>query len=125
MATMTDTRQLQSPQTALPDARTVSTLDPSHIRIVEIDGPGASLRRDCYDPRGGLLKGDLNGIEDLFQTVNGTLHVCTIDWARTSSLNPSVELEWVSTGMPPKDIDQIRIYNWPTGKLLRVFKHSA
>jgi len=124
MATMTDPRRPQSPQARLPDVRSVSSLDPQYVRVVEIDGSGAPFRRDCYDPDGGLVERNLTGIQDLLHTVGGRLYLCAIDWARTSSLNPSVELHWVSTEMRVTDVNQIRVFSWPDGDLVRVFKHS-
>ena len=116
-----------SPSSApsLPSADEVGQLDPTHVRVVDVEHKhtGEVVRHDCYDPNGSLAEGDLAGVRTVFQLVDGEVYVRAIDWARSSSMNPSLELHWVSTGMHVDEVDQVRVFTWPDATLSRVFKH--
>jgi hypothetical protein len=108
-----------------PSVSQIDQLEPDRIRVIEIEDKtsGNVVRRDCYDPNGHLENGDLDGVRSVFTLQDGEVYVCAIDWARSSSLDPSIELHWVATGMRVEDIDRIRIFTWPEGDLSQVFKH--
>lgn len=115
----------QSPDAASPSVSQVDQLEPDRIRIVEIEDEDADnvVRQDCYDPNGHLDSGDLDGVRSVFKLEDGEVCVCAIDWARSSSLDPNIELHWVATGMCVEDIDRIRVFTWPEAELSQVFKH--
>jgi hypothetical protein len=114
-----------SPDDTLPPAGRVDQLDPDQVRVVDVEreDTGDVVRYDCYDPDGSLAEGDPDGVQHIFQLVDGEVYVRAIDWARSSSLDPSVELHWVATGMHVDDVDQIRVFTWPDAELSQVFKH--
>jgi hypothetical protein len=118
----TSSRSSDSP---LPPAGEVCQLNPEHVRVVDVEDKhtGEVVRRDCYDPEGGLAEDDLDGVRKVFHLVDGEVYVRAIDWARSSSMDPSIELRWVGTGMHVDDVDQVRIFTWPDATLSRVFKH--
>ena len=111
---------------SLPSPVTIEKIDPSKVRVIDVENKrtGEVVRRDCYARGGGLKGEDLHGVQNVFQLVDGEVHICVIDWARTASMNPTVELRWVPTGIHAEDVDQIRIFTWPDAKLDRVFKHT-
>lgn len=118
----TPSRASESP---LPPAGEVDRLNPEHVRVVDVEHEhtGKVVRRDCYDPEGSLAEGDLEGVRKVFHLVDGEVHVRALDWARSSSMDPSIELRWVGTGMHVEEVDQVRVFTWPDATLSRVFKH--
>jgi len=115
----------QSTDATAPPGSQVDQLEPDRIRIIEVEDETAGnvVRQDCYDPNGHLENGDLDGVRSVFKLQDGEVYVCAIDWARSSSLDPSIELHWVATGMRVEDIDRIRVFTWPEAELSQVFKH--
>jgi hypothetical protein len=112
--------------TSLPPAGRVDQLDPDQVRVVDLeDTTGSVTRHDCYDPEGCLNDGDLEGVRSVFRLVDGEVHVRAIDWARSRSLDPSIELHWVATGLHVEDIERIRVFTWPEAELAQVFKHMS
>ena len=115
----------QSTDTTPPPVSQIDQLEPSRIRVVEIEDETSDnvVRQDCYDPNGHLDDGDLDGVRSVFRLKDGEVYVCAIDWARSSSLDPNIELHWVATGMQVEDVDRIRVFTWPEAELSQVFKH--
>ena len=115
----------QSTDATAPPGSQVDQLEPDRIRIIEVEDETAGnvVRQYCYDPNGHLENGDLDGVRSVFKLQDGEVYVCAIDWARSSSLDPSIELHWVATGMRVEDIDRIRVFTWPEAELSQVFKH--
>ena len=113
------------PDPSLPPAGRVDQLNPDQVRIVDLEKSDSdtTTRLDCYDPDGDLADGNLEGVRSVFQLVDGTVYVRAIDWARSPSLDPSVELHWVDTGMRVENVDRIRVFTWPEAELAQVFKH--
>ena len=120
-----DAAPSHSSDATLPSAGRIHQLRPDRIRIVEIEDTASDIvvRHDCHDPEEQLDDGDLKGVRSVFRLVNGEICVRAIDWARSSSLNPSVEFRWTCTGIRVEDVDHIRVYTWPEGELSQVFTH--
>jgi len=112
--------------TSLPPAGRVDQLDPQQVRVVDVEAENTDevVRRDCYDPQDSLIGDDLDGVQTVFQLVEGEVHVRAIDWARSDSMKPSVDLQWVPTGMQADEVDRIRVFTWPNAELFRVFKDT-
>lgn len=125
MPTATAETLPRSSERSLPSAGQVDRLDPRQVRTVDVEHQhtGEVVHRDCYDPEGSLDGGDLAGVRQVFQLVEGEVYVRAIDWARSSSMDPSIELHWVSTGMHVGEVDQIRVFTWPDAELVQVFRH--
>ena len=118
-------RDAHASNPSLPPPGDVGQLDPTQIRVVDVEHKHTDevIRHDCYDPDGSLDEGDLDGVRKVFQLVDGEVYVRAIDWARSSSMNPNIELHWVATGMHVDEVDQVRVFTWPDATLSRVFKH--
>lgn len=94
---------------------TPGPLDPDKIRVVDVEteSSGSVLRFDCYEP---------SSEKKMFRLVGDQVEVRAIDWARSRELDADVEIEWKSTGRSSWDVDQIRVFTWPAGELVRVYK---
>jgi hypothetical protein len=92
--------------------------------VVDVECDGRVVRLDCYVPDGSLAVDDPNGLRSVFRLVDGTIHVQTIDWAQSRSLDSSLEVTWRSTGLHAADVDRIRVYTWPDGELVRIFREQ-
>lgn len=117
---------LNRTETVMPTTQTIAQrntdtgavldqIDPDRIRVVDVENErtGNVIRRDCYDP----------GTEvRMFRLRDGHVQLRTLQWDQSDSLNPTVEITWEDTGLKKEDVDQIRIFEWPAGDLVRVFK---
>jgi len=115
----------QSTDTTASPGSQIDQLKPDRIRIIEVEDKtsGNVVRQDCYAPNEHLENGNLDGVRSVLTLQDREVYVCAIDWARSSSLDPSIELHWVATGMRVEDIDRIRVFTWPEAELSQVFKH--
>lgn len=127
MPTATAEPSTHAHDTSLPPAGSVDQFDPQQVRVVDVEAEHTDevVRRDCYDPQGSLTGDDLDGVQTVFQLVDGEVYVRAIDWARSDSMKPSVDLRWVPTGMQAKEVGRIRVFTWPNAELFRVFKDTA
>lgn len=125
MPTVTAELGSRTTRSSLPPAGQVDCLDPSQIRVVDVEHErtGEVVRRDCYDPV-GMDPGDLNGVRKVFELVDGEVYVRAIDWARSAEMDADVALRWIPTGMQVQEVDQIRVSTWPDAELSQVFRHS-
>lgn len=97
---------------------TPDQLDPSKIRVVDVQPKGGRdlIRRDCYDPDGkDAQMGDVLGLK------GGELWLRTVDWARSTSLDPELEIKWEATGLTREEIGQVDVFTWPVGEPVEVF----
>lgn len=93
-------------------------IDPKKIRVVDVErkDTGEILRRDCYDPDGGDADiGDVMGLKD------GELWLRTVSWARSKTMEPTMEVRWEPTGLAREDIGQVEVFTWPVGEPVPVF----
>jgi hypothetical protein len=109
---------LSAPNSTLfnPDTLTTPhTLDPTQIRVVELESEAKekTCRFDCYE---------LESEEKMFRLTGDEVQVCAINWARSSDLDPDVDVDWTATGLSYWEVDQIRVFSWPTQELIRVYR---
>jgi hypothetical protein len=107
-----------SADSTLFDPNPLSTPDvlrPDQIRVVDLesDEAGTVVRFDCYEP---------GAEEKMFRLVGDAVQVCAIDWADTDDMDPEVAVEWTSTGLSYWEVDRIRVFSWPAGELIRVYR---
>lgn len=90
-------------------------IDPDRVRVVDVESKrtGDVIRRDCYDP-GSEVR--------MFRLRDGHVQLRTLEWDRSNSLDPLVEITWENTGIKKEHVDRIRIFEWPAGELIRVYK---
>lgn len=88
-------------------------LDPNKIRVVDVEteSSGSVLRFDCYEP---------GSEKKMYRLVGDHVEVRAIGWARSPDLDADVEIQWKRTGRSYWEVDQIRVFSWPTGELVRV-----
>ena len=79
---------------------------------------------ECDVPDSSLTVDDPSGLRSVFRLVDGTIHVQTIDWAQSRSLESDGEETWRSPGLHVADVDRIRGYTWPDGELVRIFREQ-
>ena len=89
--------------------------DPAMIRVVDVESEsdGTVKRFDCYD---------LGAEHDMFRLDGDAVEVRALDWARSADMHAEAEVRWVDTGLSYWEVDQIRVFEWPTGDLVRVYK---
>lgn len=109
---------LSAPNSTLfnPDTLTPpDVLDPRQIRVVELrsEADGIARRFDCYE---------LESEEKMFRLTGDEVQVCAIRWADTPDLDPDVDVDWTATGFSYWEVDQIRVFSWPTQELIRVYR---
>jgi hypothetical protein len=105
-------------------SQVIDRIDPTKVRVVAFECYEESkvVRHDCYDPERRLEDADPKSVRSILKLVHGEVFVRVIDWARSASMTPSVELEWVATGLHVEDIDRILVSTWPDGATLRIFQ---
>lgn len=126
MPTVTAEPTSRPSRSSLPPAGQVDSLDPGHVRVVEIEPEQTDevVRHDCYNPA-GMDPSNLDGIRNVFELVNGEVYVRAIDWARSAEMDADVALRWISTGIQVHEIDRIRVRTWPDAQLSQVFRHMG
>lgn len=104
-------RQPRSPETP-------QRIDPEKVRVVDIEEKetGELIRRDCYDPDGGVAE-----MGDVLRLKGGELYLRAIDWARSKSQSEKIVLKWEPTGLRKEEVGRIGVYTWPAGEPVRVF----
>ena len=101
-----------------PDhATTPDRFDPAKIRVVDVEGADGTVKRfDCYDP----------GTEEkMFRLKDDRVQVRALKWARSKDMNAEPEVKWIDTGLSVGQVDQIRLFDWPQGELIRVYKELS
>ena len=89
--------------------------DPAMIRVVDVENESDQTvkRFDCYDP----------GTEQkMFRLDGDAIEVRALAWARSADMNAEPEVKWIDTGLSYWEVDRIRVFDWPTGDLIRVYK---
>jgi len=96
-------------------AESLSPLDPKRIRVVDVESTslGRVERFDCYDP---------GSEEKMFRLEGDEVHVWALRWARSADMEAEPVVRWTSTGLPFWEVDQIRVFTWPRGELIRVYR---
>jgi hypothetical protein len=109
---------LSAPNSTLFNPDTLSppdVLDPRQIRLVELESESQGIMRrfDCYE---------LESEEKMFRLTGDAVQVCAIHWATTPDLDPEVTVDWTATGFSYWEVNQIRVFSWPTQELIRVYR---
>lgn len=91
------------------------SFDPANMRVVEVENAstGAIKRFDCYE---------IETEEKMFRLVGDEVQVRAVDWARSSDLDAEPEVRWKRTELSFWDVDQIRVFTWPEGELVRIYR---
>ena len=97
------------------EASTPSRFDPAKIRVVDVESEsnGTVKRFDCYEP---------DTEEKMFRLTDDEVEVRRLAWARSADMDDKPEVQWTGTGLSYKEVDQIRVFTWPEGELVRVYK---
>jgi hypothetical protein len=90
-------------------------LDPAMIRVVDVESEanGTTKRFDCYD---------LGAEQKMFRLDGDAIEVRALNWARSADMDAEPEVRWTDTGLSYWEVDRIRVFDWPTGELVRVYK---
>jgi hypothetical protein len=98
------------PSPSLPDR-----LDPTMIRVVDVvsEAEGTVKRFDCYDP---------GAEQKMFRLDGDAVAVRVLAWARSADMDAEPEVCWTDTGLSYWEVDQIQVFEWPAGELVRVYK---
>ncbi|PSQ96669.1 MAG: hypothetical protein BRD55_05150 [Bacteroidetes bacterium SW_9_63_38] len=109
---------LSAPNSTLFNPDTLTTpdvLDPTQIRVVELESEGRGITRrfDCYE---------LESEEKMFRLAGDEVQVCAVRWATTPGLDPEMDVDWTATRLSYWEVDQIRVFSWPTLELIRVYR---
>jgi hypothetical protein len=109
----TPTLMNPNPDTGAPT--TPERLDPAKIRVVDVESEstGTVKRFDCYEP---------GAEQKMFRLEGEEVQVRVLDWARAEDLDAEPEVRWRGTGLSVWEVDQIRVFDWPVGELVRVYK---
>jgi len=89
--------------------------DPAMIRVVDVESEaGGTVKRfDCYD---------LGPEHKMFRLDGDAVEVRALVWARSADMDAEPEIRWVDTELSYWEVDQIRVFDWPAGELVHVYK---
>lgn len=109
---------LSSAATSSSDTTSPSTpdsLDPAQIRVVDVESEreGIVERFDCYE---------IGAEEKMFRLVGDEVQVRAVAWARSAAMDAEPEVRWVSTGLSFWEVSRIRVFTWPEGELVRIYR---
>jgi len=110
------TPTLMNPNPDSPrETPTPSRFDPAKIRVVDVESEadGTVKRFDCYEPETE---------EKMFRLADEEVEVRRLAWARSADMNATPEVKWTGTGLSYLEVDRIRVFTWPEGELVRVYK---
>lgn len=102
----------------------VDRIDPAKVRVLELvrTQDDEAIPFDCYHPGTTVADGSQRSAERLVQLNDGMLEVRTLQWSQSSSIAPSVQLQWTNTGLHVDEVDQIRVRPWPSGAPVRTIR---
>jgi hypothetical protein len=105
----------RSGPTSPPDRPTTpDRFDPAQIRVLDIEGTNGEVERfDCYAARTE---------EKMFRLKGDRVQVRALEWARSDDMDAKPEVQWIDTGLSVEEVDRIRIFGWPQGEMIRVYK---
>lgn len=105
----------QSGSASPPDRPTTpDRFVPANIRVVDVEGTDGTVERfDCYDSP---------GTEKLFRIEDAAVQVRALDWARSEDMHAEPEVKWLDTGLSVREVDRIRVFDWPKGELIRAYE---
>jgi hypothetical protein len=95
-----------------------ASFDPTKMRVVDVErqSPEAVERFDCYQSEEE---------EKMFRLVGDEVEVRAVDWARSKEMEAEPEVRWTGTGLSFWEVDRIRVFSWPRGMLIRIYREVS
>jgi len=102
----------------------VNQIDPAKVRVLELvrAHDDEVVPFDCYHPDTTVAESTRRSANRLVRLSGDALEVRTLQWAQSSSMTPTVQLQWTPTGLQVREVERIRVRPWPHGAPVWTFR---